>query len=193
LDQLLNFLDVTSISLDDWTIDVALQIRHAGRVLQWLTTAHRRILAFVLPSAKDDKITAVLSSKRQYKCDLSAQLQDLGGCRVAPGSRGKGDNVIYINAYTTDKTRTCLLQSSNFYCKQSSDLFPQSIQRLIKDVAKVAAVFGWCARNNVNDAIREGCARLEVRVPLWRSNQVLLDLPDDLVQVSTVSFDSAWW
>jgi hypothetical protein len=194
LDQLLNFLDVTSIRLDDWTIDVALEIRHAGRVIQWLTTAHRRILEFVLPSADDDKISAILNSKRQYKCDLSAQLQDLGGCRVTPGSRGRDDDVTYINVYTTDKSPTYQLHSGVFRRRQALELLPASIQKLIDNIAEMAEVFGQCAGNNADDNAQEGCARLEVRVPLRRANQVLLELPNDLVQASTLSFDTAiWW
>jgi hypothetical protein len=194
LDHLLNFVDVGTIDFDDWTIDVALEIRHAGHVVQWLTNAHRRILEFVLPSADEVQISAILKSKKQYKCDLSAQLRDLGGCRVAPGSRGKQDNVSYINVYTTDKSATYQLHVGVFRRRQASELLPGSIQKLIDGVAEISEVFGQCAGEVANEDAQEGCGRLEIRVPLRMANQVLIDLPDDLVQASTVSVDRVvWW
>jgi hypothetical protein len=194
LDHLLGFLDAGSVHFDDWTIDVALEIRHAGHVVQWLTNAHRRIFEFVLPSASQDQISAILHSKKQYKCDVSAQLRDLGGFRATPGSRGTADNVSYINMYTTDKSPTYQLHNGAFRRRQASELFPSSIQRLVDDIAEMVEVFRQCGGDNADDDTQEGCARLEVRVPLRRANQVLLDLPENVVQESSASFDTVvWW
>lgn len=194
LDHLLGFLDAESVHFDEWTIDVALEVRHAGHIVQWLTNSHRRIFEFVLPSASQDQISAILHSKTQYKCDVSAQLRDLGGCRVTPGSRGKADNVSYINMYTTDKSPTYQLHNGAFRRRQASELFPSSIQRLADDIAEMMEVFRQCGGDNEDDDTQEGCARLEVRVPLRRANQVLLDLPENVVQESSASFDTVvWW
>ena len=196
LDHLLSFLRAEIINFNDWTIDVALEIRHAHHIVQWLTTAHRRVFEFVLPSADEHQISAILNSKKQYKCDLSAQLRDLGGCRVTPDSRGNQDSVSYINVYTTDKSPTYQLHSGVFRRRQASELLPSSIQKLVSDMALMMDVFKQCAENEIdndNDT-QEGCARLEIRVPLRRANQVLLDFPDDLVQACSVSYDTVlWW
>jgi hypothetical protein len=90
----------------DWIVDIGMEVRHEGHILQWFTSAHRRILQLLLPLASLDQISAVLGSKTQYHCDLSAQLGDLGGFRALPGSRGKADSVSYVNVYTTDKSAT---------------------------------------------------------------------------------------
>jgi len=83
---------------DQWVVDIGLEVRQEGHVLQWLTEGHRRILAYLLPSASEEQISAILNSRTQYHCDISAQLGELGGFRASPASRGKADKVTYIIA-----------------------------------------------------------------------------------------------
>jgi len=64
----------------------------------------------------------------------------------------------------------------------------------VDDIAEMVEVFRQCGGDNADDDTQEGCARLEVRVPLRRANQVLLDLPENVVQESCTSFDTVvWW
>jgi len=89
LDDVFNIFDAQLLKADEWVIDIAIEVRQSGHVLQWLTNGHRRILEFLLPSAIEGKIDAILASKSQYLQDLSAQLRDIGGFRALPASRGK--------------------------------------------------------------------------------------------------------
>jgi len=193
MDEFLDCLDTRALNAHEWMIDVGLEIWHPGHVVQWLTSAHLNVLRVALPSATDEQLMAILSSKSQFKLDLSAQLQDLGGCRVTPGSRGKEDQVTYINVYTTDKSATYQLHRGVFRRRDASELLLSRIDKLIEDMASMGQIFLECGGSPEADGL-EGCARLEVRVPLLKANQVLLDLTDQFVESATISFPrDIWW
>jgi hypothetical protein len=179
----------------EWVVDVALEIRQEGHVIQWLTSAHRRLLKYVLPSAENEQIDVIMTSKKHYLCDLSAQLDDLGGCRVEPGSREKKDEVTYISIYTTDKSATYQLHSGIFAHRQACDLLPGKIDKLVKDMDNMGEVFRACCGDGEDDSEGlEGCARLEIRIPLANANDVLLTFPGDLLQASVISIPlRVWW
>jgi hypothetical protein len=180
--------DMSTIRPEDWVVDIGLEIQHEGRILQWLTKGHRRLLQFLLPSTPGHKIDAILASQSQYHCDLSAQLQDLGGFRALPGSRGKDDNVYYINAYTTDKSATYQLHDGIFKRRQAWHLFPANIGKLLKDLERIAEIFRLCGDSSKGGG-QEGNARLEIRVPFSLANKVLLEMPDSIIQDTIVTFD----
>ena len=188
MENVFHLFDMSLIRPEDWVVDVALEIQYEGHVLQWLTKGHRRLLQFLLPSTPESKIDSILASQSQYHCDLSAQLKDIGGFRALPGSRGKDDNVYYINIYTTDKTATYQLHKGIFMRRQAWHLFPASIGRLIKDLERIVEIFCLCG-NSPRVGGQEGNARLEIRVPFSLADKVLLKMPDSLVQDSLVAFD----
>lgn len=127
LDSVFHLFDMSHIRPEDWVVDVALEIQCEGHVLQWLTKGHRHLLQFLLPSTPLHKIDSILASQSQYHLDLSAQLEDIGGFRAHPGSRGKDDNVRYINVYSTDKSVTYQLHDGIFMRRKPWHLFPASI------------------------------------------------------------------
>ncbi|KAG1772225.1 hypothetical protein EV702DRAFT_976833, partial [Suillus placidus] len=184
-----HLFDMSIIRPEDWVVDIGLEIQHKGRILQWLTKGHHRLLQLLLPSAPGHKIDSILASRSQYRRDLSAQLEDLGGFRALPGSRGKDDNVYYINAYTTDKSATYQLHDGIFKRRQAWHLFPASIGKLTKDLERIAEIFRLCG-GSPEVGGQEGSARLEIRVPLSLVDQVLLEMPDSIIQDTIVTFDS---
>ena len=188
LDNVLHIFKREKLKSEDWFIDVAMEIRHEGHVLQWLTKGHHRILEFLLPSASQEKIAAVLKSQTQYQCDLSAQLADLGGFRAAPGSRGRADKVVYINVYTTDKSVTYQLHKGIFKRRKAWHLFPGAISQLAKDLEHILDIFLRSGGNSEMGGV-EGNARMEIRVPLDLVDRVLLSVPDSLIQCSVTSFE----
>ncbi|KAG2062943.1 hypothetical protein BDR04DRAFT_1039491, partial [Suillus decipiens] len=188
LDRAFHLFDMSRIRPEDWVVDVALEIQHKGHILQWLTKGHRRLLQFLLPSAPQDKIDSILTSQSQYHLDLSAQLEDVGGFRAHPGSRGKDDNVHYINVYTTDKSATYQLHDGIFVRRKPWHLFPASIGKLAKDLERIAEIFCLCG-DSPKVGGHEGNARLEVRVPLCLADKVLLQIPDSVVQDTLITFD----
>ncbi|KAG1854262.1 hypothetical protein F4604DRAFT_1883348 [Suillus subluteus] len=188
LDTVFHFFDMSLVRPEDWVVDIGLEIQHEGHILQWLTKGHRHLLQFLLPSSAESKIDAILASQTQYHRDLSAQLEDLGGFRAHPGSRGKDDEVYYINAYTTDKCATYQLHDGIFKRRQAWHLFPGNIGKLIKDLERMAEIFRLCG-NSPNVGGHEGNARLEIRVPFHLADQALLQMPDRVIQDTLVTFD----
>ncbi|KIK36930.1 hypothetical protein CY34DRAFT_26192 [Suillus luteus UH-Slu-Lm8-n1] len=188
LDTVFHFFDLSLVRPEDWVVDIGLEIQHEGHILQWLTKGHRRLLQFLLPSSAEHKIDSILASQTQYHCDLSAQLEDLGGFRALPGSRGKDDKVHYINAYTTDKCATYQLHDGIFKRRQAWHLFPANIGKLVKDLERMAEIFRVCG-NSPNVGGHEGNARLEIRVPFGLADKVLLQIPDSVIQDTLVTFD----
>jgi hypothetical protein len=187
-EDIFHAFDTSMFKAEDWIVDIAVEIRYAGHVLQWLTKGHRHVLEFLLPSIPMEKISDILSSSTQYYCDLSAQLGDIGGFRSLPGSRGASNKVIYINTYTTDKSATYQLHTGIFKRRKAWHLFPDKIDKLMADMEKIAETFRTCGGGQTMDGL-EANARMEIRVPLDLVNQVLVDIPDDLIQKSLAAFD----
>lgn len=183
MEDVFDVFDTELFDPHQWVVDIGLEIQQEGRTLQWLTEGHQHILAYLLPLAPENLISAVLQSKTQYFCDISAQLGDLGGFRALPGSRGKLDMVSYINVYTTDKSVTYQLHKGIYRRRKPWHLFPVSISQLIKDMGTIGGVFQSCAADGI-----EGNARMEIRVPLGIADAVLTQLPYEVIHTAVVSF-----
>jgi hypothetical protein len=193
IEDVFHAFDTRGFKVEDWVVDIAIEIWHPGHVLQWLTKGHRHVLEFLLPSAPAEKISDILNSKTQYHCDISAQLDDLGGFRSVPASRGAADRVIYINAYTTDKSATYQLHNGLFKRRKPWHLFPDKIDKLLEDTEKIAEMFRICSGNQTMGGL-EGNARMEIRVPLDLADQALANIPDGLIQKSLAAIDcSTFW
>lgn len=188
LEDAFHAFDTNLFKVENWVVDIGVEICYPGHVLQWLTKGHRHVLEFLLPSATADKISAVLNSPTQYHCDLSAQLNDIGGFRSLPASRGAADRLIYSNIYSTDKSATYQLHSGLFKRRKPWHLFPDKADKLLADIEKIADTFRACGGSQTVDGL-EGNARMEVRVPLDIANQTLVDIPDGLIQKSIVAFN----
>lgn len=186
LDNVMDIFDFQMLDPSQWFVDVGLEIRQEGKLLQWLTEGHRRILTYLLPSASEENISAVLKSHAQYHCDITSQLAELGGFRSSPGSRGKADQVVYTNVYTTDKSVTYQLHDGVFRRRKPWHLFPSSISQLSKDMKSIGKIFESCTSDGT--AGLEGNARMEIRVPLSLTNVALVDLPYSVMEVALVSF-----
>src|SRR5258705_3880206 len=186
LENVMDLFDFQMLDPGQWVVDVGLEIRQEGRILQWLTEGHRRILTYLLPSAPEEHISAILKSDAQYDCDITSQLGELGGFRSSPGSRGKADQVSYINVYTTDKSVTYQLHNGVFRRRKPWHLFPSSISQLSKDMKYIGNAFESCASDGT--AGLEGNARMEIRVPVSLANMVLIDLPYNVIAVALASF-----
>jgi len=111
------------------------------------------MLEFLLPSVPMEKISDILSSSTQYYCDLSAHLDDIGGFRSQPGSRGASDKVTYINTYTTDKSATYQLHTGIFKRRKAWHLFPDKIDKLMTDMEKIAETFRTCGGGQTMDGL----------------------------------------
>ncbi|KAL7283872.1 hypothetical protein ACG7TL_001142 [Trametes sanguinea] len=178
-------------NLNNWYCDVGMEISRPDHVVQWMAAAHHRLLAHALPSKNDDDISRLVEGSN-FAVDLSGHLFDLAGFRTSPGSRGRADQVRYVNVYTTDKAVTYQLHQGAFSPHRGSQLYPGTLPRLIKDLAVIARTFSECA--GVNGQLQDGTARFEVRVSIQRALHVITTFPDDLLRHSAICIpNTIWW
>jgi hypothetical protein len=188
LDSVLDWVDAERITLDDWHVDVGIEIRHERHVVQWLTSAHRMILSLVLPSLSEGQVSRLLRSP-YFLVDYSAQLYDLAGFRVEPRSKGIPDRVEYINVYTTDKNVTYQLHQGLYSRRWADALLPANLEKMCIDMETFSRVLFDCGMEG-----QEGTARLELRVPLLHANDTLTTLTDEFIQQAVVTFPTErWW
>ncbi|KAI9062332.1 hypothetical protein FKP32DRAFT_1574350, partial [Trametes sanguinea] len=178
-------------NLKNWYCDVGMEVSRPDHVVQWMSAAHHRLLAHALPSKDANDVTALLNGSHFY-VDLSGHLFDLAGFRSSPGTRGRVDQVSYVNVYTTDKAVTYQLHQGSFSPHRGTNLYPGTLPALVKDLEVIARTFSECA--GVNGQTQDGTARFEVRVSIQKALHALTTFPDDLLRNSAVCIpNSIWW
>ena len=197
LQRELGFLDFNKITLEDWYIDVGLEVYLPNHVLQWLTDAHPRLLQFGLPKqalADRNSLIRLSEDPRHFLTDLVAQLGEFAGFRCTPLTKGLTDGVVYLNVYTTDKEPTYQLHNGSFRKHSPSELLQvTSGEKLIKDVNNTMGLFGQCMGKE-DRAPNEGCARFEVRVALSETPDALQTISNRLLLNSIVAIPvDLWW
>lgn len=193
LDDVLSFIDHDAITLEDWWVDVGLEINLPGHVTHWVTGAFEHILQQVLPNASATQLTKLTQSKN-FHVDLSASLADVAGFRTTPASRGQKDHVTYIQAYCTEKSGIYQLFEGGLFRRHSAhELLPGSLPKLIEEVEKMSKVMMSCAGEDGHIGL-EGNARLEVRIPLKRALSTHYYLPSRFVKMCTKAIPlNVWW
>lgn len=173
-------------------IDVGIEIRRPRHVLQWRSGQHHNIMERMVPSATEIQRRAIMKSEA-FHYDPSSQLSDFAGFRVAPGTRGRADGVVYMNVYCTEKEVHYQLHNGVFSRKKPADLLGPRLNRMLKDVDEWTKSFN--SSTGVNGAApQEGSARCEVRVQMRRFDEVLRGWDDETVQTLTSSIPSrVWW
>jgi hypothetical protein len=198
LQRELDFLDFEMMKLDDWYIDVGLEVHLLNHVLQWLEDAHPRLVRFALPEQAEinpASLQRLMSERKNFFTDRVAQFKEFAGFRCTTGRKGTADRVAYLNVYTTDKEPTYQLHTGSFRRHQASELLPlgNATQKLINDVNNMSTVFGQCMGTE-GRAPNEGCARFEMRVELRQTPHVLGGMPYDLLSNSLVAIPvDLWW
>lgn len=194
LQEMMEFLNISKLVLEQWWIDVGIEIHMAGHILQWTQGGHAAILQSILPGISNHNINRLLNSKTLFHLDRACQLTDLAGFRCEPSSQGKKDAISYINVYTTDKSATYQLHDGVFKRREPTCLFPNNIKRTLQDIDSMSQTFTACAGRTTGTKGLEGNARLEVRVKLSNSANVLAGLDRYLLDGSVVGIKtSVWW
>jgi hypothetical protein len=186
-DFFLDHLQEDKLDPDQWMFDIALEIRDPGRILQWLTAGHNAILCHLLPSASNEKVEQLIKSQN-YKCDITAQLEAVGGFRAVPFIRENPDKISYINIYTTDKSVTYQYHEGLYRRRKAWHLFPGDIGKLTLDMKKISDTFSRCRGESGLEAF-EGSVRMEIRIPLNKVAEALKDIPHALISKTVLSFD----
>ncbi|PCH38800.1 hypothetical protein WOLCODRAFT_158336 [Wolfiporia cocos MD-104 SS10] len=161
-------------------IDIGIEVSEEGRVLQWLSQAHEKLLRLAMPSVPRRKLQRLLRSRNYFHLDKVCQLVDFAGFHCEPHSVGKDDKVAYMSAYTTEKMATYQLHRGAFRRHKAPDLFPGKIDGLLDDIQSLSQVYDR-SRNQT------GTARFEVRVPLSEALTTFSMVTDRFVQRSILS------
>lgn len=179
---------VHSMDEGSWWIDVGIEIASDdGNCLTWRTDSHFHVVREAM--GVDDHVAKRITSpgSSQYTRDMVSHLPKCSSFRIAPGARARGRHQTqYIQAYPTDKSIT-YRHDHGHYGKFLSgkkvltgkhDDFIESLYGLYGNaISHVKAL-----------------ARLEMRVPILHADAVLLNLGEELLRDSLVSFHrSVWW
>jgi len=185
-------LDRTRIDQDNWLVDVGLEIYDPGMVVQWSKHAHSAILRYIMPSLTNDELQ-LLQRQKSFNLDSVCQLEDFAGFRCEPGAFGKRHNINYINVYTTDKCPTYQLHRGLWRRRRCYDLFPNNLKKLIEQLDLMSMIYKACA-GSVDQQPQEGCARLEIRVPLVHAQDALRNAPENTIAGWTFTvLPTVWW
>jgi hypothetical protein len=181
-------LNLDQIDPDDWHVDVAVELYSPGKVLQWKKENHMFLVQHLIPNITNPVLTRLMQSSR-WKTDTSAMLYSLAGFRTPISSTSSNEGIKYLNVYTTDKQPTYQLHQGAFRRHKPSDILPASLRHLLKDIHSIIDMFGGCREHT-----QEGCARMELRIPMIHAREKLRDVPEDLLMESVVIFDAEeWW
>ncbi len=173
-----------------WYCDIGVEVRRPGHVLHWLEESHAILLQKALPLLGSEGRRILQGKPRQFQVDVAAHIFRLAGFRCSPGTKGHTDKVSHVNVYTTDKAVTYQLHHGSFSAHSPTDLYPQKIGNLVKDVDKMAMMFFDCTQGSVQD----GAARFEVRVQAWRAHEALPEFDEEDLRNCIVCLPSqVWW
>jgi hypothetical protein len=185
-------IDMARIDEGNWLVDVGLEIYDPGMVVNWSKLAHSAILKYLLPGLDAKKIKQ-LQKRKTFYLDPAAHMHDFAGFRCEPGAWGKEHGIEYINVYVTEKCPTYQLHCGIWRRRSCKDLLPKSLEKLLEDINNMSKIYKFCSGYKVDHA-QEGCARLEIRVPLADARTALRDVPYDALRQWTFSVPpNLWW
>ena len=185
----IDFMDQESENLDQWYVDVGMELSVPDHVVQWATDHHATILRYAHRTMDENRADRAVES-RYYSRDVSAHIFSLSGFRYAP--EVSRDGIFYVNAYTTDKEATYQLHNGMFRARSADQLLPKKIGRLVAEVNRVAEVFAECA--GADGTSQDGTARLEVRTRLENAMTCMDVFPDHILRSVILAVpNNVWW
>lgn len=195
LRDLTDVLDMNRIRQDQWLVDVGLEFGLPGRVVTWRTLGHEALVSYLLPNHQNPGRALHHGRSKSYHVDHQMHLKDLAGFRWTPGSHS---NVFrYIQAYTTEKAISYQLHQGIFSHRKASELLPERLRtKLLKDLEEQSKILYDCTGDSedMDQRAQDGCARLEVRVPLADAAVVLTNFPYHLYNETMIQIPARlWW
>ena len=194
LGDLTRILHMPSIQPDQWLIDIGLEFGIPGRVVTWRSIGHAALIKHLIPTLRNAE--QVAANRNIFFIDNQMHLKDIAGFRWSPGNRS--NTISYIQAYTTEKTVAYQLHEGIFRPRKPMELLSgRTIVKLIDDLDAQSGILFGCTGDNPNhpDARpQEGCARLEIRVPLANANDILRSYPHELIDQTLIQIPARhWW
>jgi hypothetical protein len=194
MDELFEHVDVDSLNDEEWHVDVALTISVPGHVVTWRESSHHELLSHLIPTASVQQISRLIHNKARFHLDRALQIKEFAGFRATTTNCAWAPGLSYVQAYSTEKNVTYSLNPGVFRRRQAKELLQKETEdRIIKDMDVMSNVFFECAGEAEVEG-RDGCARLEIRVPLADAMNSLSTLPEELIQRSVVAVERrVWW
>ncbi|KAG1722084.1 hypothetical protein EDD22DRAFT_790496, partial [Suillus occidentalis] len=194
LDDVFEHVDTLELDPRQWHVDVALTIGLQGHVVTWRSSSHREVLNFLMPGAGPQRIDRLTNNKTAFHFDRHLQIKEFAGFRASTANVAGADGISYVQAYCTEKNVTYSLNPGVFRRRRAKELLDRKAEeKIISDLDIMSGVFFECTGDGPV-AGRDGCARLEIRVPLDKALDYLPTIPEDLAQRSVIAIDRrAWW
>ena len=193
LDKYVESLDLTeqeADNLDNWYVDVAVELSRLEHIVQWRTDAHPAILDHVCPSIDLARARRTVERSPRYFRDINGLLYSLSGFRYSPTQ--PIDDISHINVYTTDKTAFYQLHRGIFRPRSAEDLLPKRINALYRDIEELSAQLSACS--GLDSEAQDGTARLEVHVKFASALTTIGELAEGAWNDMVVVYpDAVWW
>ncbi|KAG2127748.1 hypothetical protein BD769DRAFT_1628190 [Suillus cothurnatus] len=187
-------VDVDNLNPREWLVDVALAIGVDEHVVTWRESCHQDLLRHLMPLACPRKVAALTRNKQKFHFDRTLQIKELAGFRATTANFTDNGEIVYMQAYCTEKNVTYQLNPGVFRRRQPKELLEKKTeQKLVEDLDVMSQIFYECA-GEANVEGRDGCARLEIRIPLDKAQDFLETLPREVVERSVVAINRrVWW
>jgi hypothetical protein len=194
MDDLFEHVDVDSLNAEQWHVDVAVTISVPGHVVTWRESSHHELLSHLMPAASAQQISRLMNNKARFHLDRTLQIKEFAGFRATTANFAGASDLIYGQAYCTEKNVTYSLNPGVFRRRQAKELLQKETEdKIIKDMDVMSNIFFECAGEGEVEG-RDGCARLEIRVPLTDALDSLSTLPNELIERTVVAIPRrVWW
>jgi hypothetical protein len=193
-EEMFEHVDVDNLNPQEWLVDVALTIGVDGHVVTWRKSCHKDLLGHLMPLACPRKVAALTKNKKRFHFDRTLQMKELAGFRATTADFTGNDGITYVQAYCTAKNATYQMNPGVFRRRQPKELLEKkSEKKIVEDLDVMSQAFYECTgEGNVEG--RDGCARLEIRIPLDKAQDSLVTLPRELVERYVVAISRrVWW
>lgn len=192
--DLTRVLNMQAIQEDQWLVDVGLEFGRPGKVVTWSSTGHLALVQHLLPDVPN--LERKFNRSKNYHVDHQMHLKDVAGFRWTPGQNI--ETISYVQAYTTEKCVSYQLHEGIFRPRKASELLSkQACAKLVDDLDEQSQILFACTGDDEQQPDvkpQEGCARVEVRVPLADANDILTEFSLELINDTMVQIPaSQWW
>lgn len=186
-------VNIDALDPRDWLVDVALTIGAEGHVVTWRESCHEELLSHLMPAAPLEKISSLTTRKDKFHLDRTLQMKELAGFRAT--TTDLADDVSYVQAYCTEKNASYQLIPGVFRRRKPEELLEKKKERkVLADLDSISQIYFECAGEEKGVDGRDGCARLEIRVPLDKAIHALSTLPEELIKRAVVVIKRrVWW
>jgi len=190
VDSIFEF-DALEHAMDNFYIDVGMELYEPRHSLHWRRASHAPILTHLMPALDADTISSMATPGADgYFEDISALLRPVSGFRYTPKQNVAAETgIFYLQCYSTDKSvADSSILNHNTLSLNLADGF-KGDKRGRERLAAISARFSAAHAARVMTA-----ARIEIRIPLAKAAEMLQPLPQDFLKSLLIRVrSSTWW